>query len=37
VQTVIDALVDAGVPADRAQAIVDHAGPLFHPGHRGRP
>jgi hypothetical protein len=37
VQAVVDALVAAGVPADRADDIVDHDGPFFHPGHRGRP
>jgi nucleotide-binding universal stress UspA family protein len=30
VQTVIDALVAAGVPADRAEEIVNHAGPFHH-------
>jgi hypothetical protein len=35
VQTVIDALVAAGVPADRAEDIVNHAGPLFDGHHRG--
>jgi hypothetical protein len=34
VQAVIDALVAAGVPADRADDLVNHAGPFFHGGHR---
>lgn len=34
VQTVIDALVEAGVPADRAEEIVNHEGLLRHRGPR---